>query len=60
MERRFFVNFQENGVDKTEVVIASSGNDALRKFFAKIGNRRLVDIITVVDGASGELVYANG
>ena len=60
MERQFFVNFQESGKDYTEVVIAESGNQALRKFFAKIGNRRIVDIITVVDGASGELSYANG
>ena len=60
MNRQFFVNFQESGKDYTEVVIAESGNQALRKFFAKIGNRRIVDIITVVDGASGELVYTNG
>ena len=60
MNRQFFVNFQEGGKDKMEVIIAESGNQALRKFFAKIGNRRLVDIITVVDGASGEFAYANG
>ena len=60
MERQFFVNFQENGIDKTEVIIARSGNEALRKFFTKIGNRRIVNIITVVDGANGELAYANG
>lgn len=60
MNRQFFVNFQENGTDKTEVVVASSGNEALRKFFAKIGNRRIVNIITVVDGATGELAYENG
>ena len=59
MNRQFFVNFQENGTDKTEVIVAGSGNEALRKFFAIIGSRRIVDIITVVDGASGELVYAN-
>lgn len=60
MSRQFFINYQENGEDETDVVSASSGNEALRKFFAKIGNRRIVNIITVVDGASGELVYANG
>ena len=42
------------------MIVASSGNEALRKFFTIIGSRRIVDIITVVDGASGELVYANG
>jgi len=60
MNRQFFVNFQEGGKDKMEVIIAESGNQALRKFFAKIGNRRIVNIITVVDGATGELAYANG
>jgi len=60
MNRQFFVNFQENGTDKTEVIVAGSGNEALRKFFAKIGNRRIVNVITVVDGATGELAYENG
>lgn len=60
MERQFFVNFQENGTDKTEVIIASRWCEALRKFVTKIGNRRIENIITVVDGATGELAYANG
>ena len=60
MNRQFFVNFQEGGKDKMEVIIAESGSQALRKFFTKIGNRRMVDIITVVDGATGALAYANG
>ena len=60
MNRQFFVNLQEGGKDKMEVIIAESGSQALRKFFAKIGNRRIVNIITVVDGASGELAYENG
>ena len=60
MNRQFFVNFQEGGKDKMEVIIAESGSQALRKFFTKIGNRRIVNIITVVDGATGELAYANG
>ena len=60
MNRQFFVNFQEGGKDKMEVIIAESGSQALRKFFTKIGNRRIVNIITVVDGVTGELAYANG
>ena len=60
MERRFFVNFEENEKNKTEVIIADSGNSALRKFYAKIGNRRIVTVVTVVDGVSGEFAYANG
>ena len=60
MNRQFFVNFQEGGKDKMEVIIAESGSQSLRKFFTKSGNRRIVNIITVVDGATGELAYANG